>query len=174
MPVTEAHRRALARLRPPPGGWYHGTDNSQGLFQRDPHHPGIWAANTLRAALWYAHHPTRPGVIHTLTLPPLPTLNDPATLTALCQLAGLSPTAVRRAHRAGTLYLTHQEPLCAAARHAGYPGLIMRDHTERPHLSAVLWTATPHVTGTAHLTPNGDVHWTPTPLTPGAPHDPTA
>lgn len=151
------HRHALRRFRQVRGAWYHGTDDPNGAFQRDGEHPGIWAANCLQSALWYAHHPVRPGVVYTLTLPDLPSLVCAATLRELSVAAGLSVKAVRRAHQAGTLYLSDQERLCEAARAAGYAGLVMRDFTERAHLSAVLWTARPQVTGGFALEVDGTV-----------------
>lgn len=138
--------------------WWHGNPTQEDVF----HDPtlgleGLWLADRVQAALWYATHPAT-GTGELLAVQAVgcfPALRDPAVLRRLCQKAGLDPREVRRDHERGTLYLTHQAALCQAAQRE-YPSLFLRDDTRGAHGSLVVWDdRRVQVTGRYAFTPGG-------------------
>ena len=114
--------------------WFHGkTNRDPGGFQRDPQHPGIWLADGLKAATWYAGQQGEVQLIEVRETQILD-LDDRETFDQLMQRAGLTPRAneVKKAHRSGQLYLIDsgqlQNALVAAAFETHH-GLITRDWT---------------------------------------------
>jgi len=121
--------------------WWHGNPTRAAAFHDPtPGLEGLWLADRVQAALWYATHPASGTgeLLGVQATGPFPALRDPAVLRRLCEQAGLDSREVRRDHERGTLYLTHQPALCQAAQRE-YPGLLLRDDTCGAHVSLVVW-----------------------------------
>ena len=128
------------RLRP---CWYHGKSVTDGLWQMDRAHPGVWLASTRVAASWYAG---KDGVIVKAELRTRDVLDlcDADTFNMLVHRAGLGQRLpqVRRAHTRGNLYLLEEGAIQNALVTAAFRthvGVIMRDRTDRhSHLTLVV------------------------------------